>query len=107
MEGINIPIIMTMTYGFIEILKSYFKNEKFFALIPIISAVFGGIIGLLIYYTIPQLIGNANFLEALIVGVCSGLSATGSNQISKQIQKFKDNKNNSNTTNDANQDNKE
>ncbi len=89
MEGINIPIIMTMTYGFVEILKSYFKSEKFFALIPIISAVFGAAIGLLIYFTIPQLIGSANFLESLVVGACSGLSATGSNQIAKQIQKLK------------------
>lgn len=105
MEGINIPIIMTMTYGFIEILKSYFKNEKFFSLIPIISAVFGTFIGLLIYYTIPQLIGSANFLEAVVVGACSGLSATGSNQISKQIQKFKEI--NSTKTNEKNKSNDE
>ena len=96
MEPIIVLIILTMTYGFIEILKSYIKTEKIVTFIPILSALFGALIGIAIYFFIPQIIYNANFLEALIVGMCSGLSATGAHQITKQLQKNKINKTDTN-----------
>ena len=89
MEGITVLIIMTMSYGLIEILKTSLKNEKFMALIPAITASFGAVLGLLIHFWVPQLTPHTNFLESLIVGILSGLSSTGTHQISKQIQKFK------------------
>lgn len=98
MEGITVLIIMTMAYGFVEILKTSLKNERFKSLIPALSAGFGAILGLIIHFCVPQLTPNSNFVEALIVGICSGLSSTGTHQISKQLQKFKQNKAESNKT---------
>ena len=94
MKGIITIIIMTTTYGFIEILKTSLKGEKFYAIIPIISATFGAVLSLTIYYGIPELIGDANFFETFIIGNLSGLSATGTNQIAKQLKKLKNNSEN-------------
>lgn len=46
----------------------------------------GGILGILIYYTNPEIILNAdNVWIALGIGIVSGSSATSANQIVKQI----------------------
>ena len=57
-------------------------------------ACIGGVLGILIYYTNPEIILNAdNIWTALGIGIVSGLSSTGTNQIKKQMLK-KDKKKN-------------
>ena len=71
-----------------------FKNsEVVFKYIPILLAVFGGVIGILIYYSNPEILANVdNIWIAFGVGASSGVSATGTNQIIKQL--FSNEKNN-------------
>ena len=63
-------------------------------MIPIVMAIVGGILGILIYLTNPEIIFKAeNIWIAIVVGIASGESATGTNQIIKQIFKKGEEKN--------------
>jgi len=86
----NVPIIIICCYIIGEIYKAIFKNKpKLYKLIPIILPIVGGLIGIVIYLTNPEEICNApNFWQALLIGIISGSSSTGANQIIKQL--FKD-----------------
>ena len=92
MDFVSVPIVVVCCYIIGEIYKVVFKdNQKTYKLIPILVSIFGGILGVLIYCTDPQMIFNAdNIWGALLVGIISGSSATGTNQIVKQIFKKKE-----------------
>ena len=89
MNFTSIPIIVLCCYIIGEIFKSIFKNkQETYKLIPILVASIGGKLGILIYYTNPEIILNANNIwTALGICIVSGLSSTGTNQIIKQIIK--------------------
>ena len=53
--------------------------------IPIIVGVAGGILGVIGMYVIPNFPAN-DILNAIAVGIVSGLSSTGVNQIYKQVK---------------------
>ena len=86
MNFTSIPIIALCCYIIGEIFKSIFKNkQETYKLIPILMACIGGGLGMLIYYTNPETILNAdNIWTALGIGIVSGLSSTGTNQLIKQ-----------------------
>lgn len=88
MEIVCVPIIVTAVYGIVELYKLATKNkgELYLKLIPVIALVLGGFFGVLLFFSIPQLVGAENVWVALIIGACSGLSATGANQIFKQLK---------------------
>ena len=54
--------------------------------IPIIVGTAGGILGVIGMYVIPDFPAN-DILNAIAVGIVSGLSSTGVNQIYKQVKK--------------------
>jgi len=54
--------------------------------IPIIVGVCGGILGVVGMYVIPDFPAN-DILNAIAVGISSGLASTGANQIYKQAKK--------------------
>ena len=57
-------------------------------------AIIGGLLGIIIYLTNPEMILNAeNIWIALGIGIVSGASSTGANQIVKQIFKKGEEKN--------------
>ena len=57
-------------------------------------AIIGGLLGIIIYLTNPEIILNAeNIWIALGIGIVSGASSTGANQIIKQIFKKGEEKN--------------
>ena len=87
MEFSSVPIIVLCCYIIGEIYKIVVKNKKeSYKLIPLILSIFGGIIGIVIFYTNPEMILDAhNVWVALGVGIVSGASSTGANQIIKQI----------------------
>ena len=87
MDFVSVPIIVLICYMIGEIYKVLFKQkQELYKLIPIIVAFIGGILGVLIYITTPEIIFNVNNLwDALLIGIMSGSSATGTNQIVKQI----------------------
>ena len=53
--------------------------------IPVIVGIAGGILGVIAVEVIPELVG-LNILDAIASGIVSGLSATGINQIGKQLK---------------------
>ena len=94
MDFVSVPIIVLICYMIGEIYKVLFKQkQELYKLIPIIVAFIGGMLGVLIYITTPEMIFNVNNLwDALLIGIMSGSSATGTNQIVKQIFKNKEEK---------------
>ena len=54
--------------------------------IPVIVGVCGGILGVIGLYVIPDFPAN-DILNAIAVGITSGLASTGVNQIYKQTKK--------------------
>jgi len=85
---ISIPAIATIVYWTIELIKyTTNNNEKFKRFIPITSVVIGAILGLICFYFIPNIVPSENVFVAILIGASSGLSATGTNQIFKQLSK--------------------
>lgn len=55
-------------------------------LIPVIVGVCGGILGVIGMFVMPDFPAN-DILNAIAIGIVSGLSATGVNQVYKQAKK--------------------
>lgn len=91
MDYMSVPIIIICCYLFGEIYKFIFqKKQEVYKLIPVILSILGGLIGVIIYLTNPEIIFDAsNVWTALGIGFVSGASATGTNQIIKQLFKNK------------------
>lgn len=92
MEEIKgIPFIVVIVYLVSEIYKVIFKKKsKAYKLIPVFSSLLGGLLGGLMYLTSSGLIMTSNVYNALLIGMISGSSATGANQIIKQLIKNKE-----------------
>ena len=90
MEIICVPVIVAVVYVLVEAYKKWIAKdrEKWLNVIPIIAFLVGGTLGVVFFYVAPQLILVSNVWLALVVGICSGLSATGCNQIFKQLKKY-------------------
>ena len=87
MNFTSMPLIVMCCYIIGEIYKMLFKKNMYKA-IPIIMAFIGGILGVLIFYTNPEIMFNVNNVcTALGLGMISGISSTGTNQMIKQILK--------------------
>jgi hypothetical protein len=90
LELISVPAIVVVVYFIIEIIKKAVgNNETFNRFIPLIAAALGIVCGIVCYYAIPSIIPASNVVVAIIIGGASGLSATGTNQIIKQLTKDK------------------
>lgn len=85
---ISVPAIATAVYLLIEVLKKAVNNnEKVLRFVPLIALGLGAIAGVICYYFIPSTIPVNDVVVAIIIGAASGLSATGANQIIKQLTK--------------------
>ena len=84
-EVITVPAITIVCYLIGMAVKLIGdKADKF---IPVICGFCGGVIGILAFYTIPGYLDASNWLTALEIGIASGLTATGINQVYKQLTK--------------------
>ncbi|NLL55855.1 MAG: hypothetical protein GX242_01415 [Clostridiales bacterium] len=98
LEIISVPAIATIVYWTVNLIKYAVKNNEIFKrFIPLISAGLGAVLGLACYYIVPEIIFASNVLVAIITGGASGLSATGTNQIIKQLGGKKDEENENNS----------
>ena len=87
----SVPAIATIVYWVINIIKyAVQENEKFKRFIPLISAALGAVLGVVAFYALPSIIPADNVCVAILVGGASGLTATGTNQIIKQLTKKDD-----------------
>ena len=91
MNFTSIPIIVLCCYMIGEIYKTIFKNkQEAYKLMPIVTAIFGGLLGILIYLTNPEMILNSeNIWVAFGIGIVSGASSNSDNHIIKKIFKKK------------------
>ena len=69
------------------------KNRKLDTWIPCIVGTVGGILGVVGLFVIPEFPAG-NVMDAIAVGIVSGLSATGAHQIFKQLSSKDSDKNN-------------
>ena len=89
MDFISVPLIVICCYICGEIYKVIFKKkQKAYKLIPLLVTLLGGVLGVAIYLTNPEMIFNvSNVWMSLEIGLLSGASSTGSNQLIKQLIK--------------------
>lgn len=91
LELISVPAIATIVYWVINIIKYAVQdNEKFKRFIPLISAALGAVLGVVAFFALPSIIPADNVCVAILIGGASGLTATGTNQIIKQLTKKDD-----------------
>lgn len=81
---IAFPAIVVICYLAGATLKAI-NCEKLDKFIPVICGTIGGIIGVIVFNTIPNYIPADNWLMALAIGIVSGFAATGINQVYKQF----------------------
>lgn len=89
MELTSVPIIVISCYLIGELYKILFrKKQELNKIIPILTTIMGGVLGVVIYLTNPEMIVNAqNVWVALEIGIVSGATSTTTNQIKKQLTK--------------------
>lgn len=85
----TIPAVASAVYGIIELLKRFVfcENEKFRKFIPLLAALMGAIITLIVFFVSPDLIPATSWYSSVLLGLASGLSAVGVNQIKKQAER--------------------
>lgn len=84
-EIVTVPVIVGFCY-LVGYLVKLFKNEKLNDFIPGICIVIGIVLGLVSFYTIPDIVPASDWLAAAVIGGFSGLSATGVNQVVKKLK---------------------
>ena len=75
-------VVIAYLFGIGFKLLSFIPDEA----IPVLVGFIGGILGVVGMYVIPEFPAN-DILNAIAVGIVSGLSSTGLNQIKKQVTK--------------------
>lgn len=90
LEVICVPVIVSLVFSIMELYKKFIAKDKetLIRIIPIIGCVIGIITGIVCFYAFPAIISASNIWTAILIGGASGLSATGCNQIFKQLRKF-------------------
>ena len=90
---ITVPVITSIVYAVIDILKTATnKSEKFLRFVPLIACTLGILFGVLAFYCVPNVLQTTNVFVAIVIGSASGLAATGTNQVVKQLKKTEENK---------------
>ncbi len=97
-EFIQIPIITVIAYIVGEMYKQIFSGDKARRFIPIVAAIVGAFLGAIIFFVSPEVAVGETIWDALLVGIISGESATGTNQIIKQIFKKEEREENEHDT---------
>lgn len=83
MEAVTVTAIVIICYLIGLGIKVSPLDDKY---IPVIVGICGGILGVVGMYVIPDFPAK-DILNAIAVGISSGLASTGANQIYKQLKK--------------------
>ena len=84
-EFVSFPAIVVICY-LVGFTCKKIGNEALDKFIPSICGLLGAILGIVIFLTIPNFIPADNWAVAIAIGIVSGFSATGINQVYKQIK---------------------
>ena len=87
----SVPVIVALVYTALAVYKKIVTSEKWIRLIPLWAALLGIALGVVAFYAIPEIMPADNILNAILIGGASGLAATGTNQLYKQLTKDKEN----------------
>ncbi len=88
LELISVPAIAAVVYWVVNLIKyTVGENKTFKRFIPLIATALGIICGVICFFLIPSIVPADNVLVAIVIGGASGLTATGANQIIKQLTK--------------------
>lgn len=90
LEIICVPAIVAVVFLLMEVYKKFVAKgrEKYLTLIPIIAGVLGMAFGIVFFIVFPSIMRTTNLGYAIVLGLFSGLSSTGCNQIFKQLKKL-------------------
>ena len=92
MEIIAVPAIISLVFSIMEVYKKIARKtkhqENLLRIIPVIAAILGVIAGVVCFFAFPTIIAATDIVAACMIGGASGLSATGANQIFKQLHKY-------------------
>lgn len=83
MNTVTVVAILTICYLIGLVVKVSPVKDKF---IPVIVGVCGGILGVVGMYVMPDFPAK-DILNAIAIGITSGLASTGADQIGKQLFK--------------------
>lgn len=83
---IAFPAIVAICYLIGATFKAI-NNDTLNKFIPMICGFVGGILGVIVFKTIPGYIPADNWLMALAIGIVSGFASTGINQVYQQFTK--------------------
>lgn len=87
----SVPVITALVYGAMQLYKyTVGGRESLIRLIPVIAAILGAVLGIVAFYAVGEVMPADNIFTAILIGGASGLAATGSNQIFKQLTKGRD-----------------
>lgn len=85
---VSVPGIAVFVYVVMALLiYTTNGNEKVKRFIPLGAAVLGAICGVVVYFAVPDVKLSENLILSILIGGASGLTATGFNQILKQLRK--------------------
>lgn len=83
-----VPVVVAVVFFVLEFLKLVTKsNETFKKFIPLLAGFLGMALSVLFFYLAPETLGVSDIVQALMLGLASGLAATGTHQAFKQISK--------------------
>lgn len=91
-EIVIIPSIAAVVYFIVTLYKQSIAQDRepYLRVIPLISGILGIVLGIAAFYATPEIVPTDSLFTAILIGGASGLSATGTNQIFKQLTKEKD-----------------
>ncbi|MBO5772680.1 MAG: hypothetical protein J6R37_02635 [Clostridia bacterium] len=88
LETFTVPCIATAVYVAIALLKyTTNNNAKLKRFLPLISVVLDAIAGILCFYFFTEAVSFSSLPLAIVHGASSGLTATGFDQIFRQLVK--------------------
>ena len=86
LSAASVPAIAGIVYWLVNLIKYTTKsNEKVKRFIPLISAGLGIVFAIIAFFAVPGIVPTENIFVTIVIGGASGLSATGFNQIIKQL----------------------
>lgn len=92
---VSVPAIAAVVYWVIKLVRhAVGENDKFDRFVPLIAAGLGVVCGVVCYFALPSILPSHNIVTAIVIGGASGLTATGTNQVFKQLSKKTEDKQN-------------
>lgn len=86
--GYNVIFIVVL-YAIVELAKTTVaKTDERRALLPYVAALIGGVAAYIVFIINPDVLNTHDALSSILVGIGSGLLATGANQLYKQGKKI-------------------